>query len=180
MYAKPERIGILQHPTNRIVNSSPLPEIPAIGYLAEVPATHRAFLAGFGKFIRTTDGQVLISEGAPQDALYLILSGTLHVTSNADKRALLIASLAKGGTIGEINLFDPVAASANVISRGECLVWSITRSELEVFFQADPAAGISVLKGLLKQTSARIRRMNEKLMTYEKGGFMNFWTNNET
>lgn len=162
------------------MTSSPLPEIPAIGYLSEVPQTHRAFLAGFGKFIRTTDGQVLITEGQPQDSLYLILSGTLHVTSYIDNRALLIASLVKGGTIGEINLFDPVAASANVVSRGESLVWCITRGELEVFFEADPLAGISVLKGLLKQTSSRIRKMNEKLMAYQNGAFQNFWTNNES
>jgi CRP/FNR family transcriptional regulator, cyclic AMP receptor protein len=162
------------------VQSSPLHEIPAIGYLSEVPPTHRAFLAGFGKFIRTSDGQLLITEGEPQDSLYLILSGTLHVTTNADNRALLIASLSKGGTIGEINLFDPVAASANVISRGECLIWGITRSELEIFFNADPLAGISVMKGLLKQTSSRIRRMNEKLMTYENGAFLKFWTTNES
>lgn len=161
------------------MNSSPLPEIPAVGYLSDVSQEHRAFLTGFGKFVRPSDGTMLITEGEPQDTLYLILSGTLHVTSEVDGRAVLIAALKNGDSIGEVNLFDPGVASANVISRGASLIWSISRSELECLFEADPQAGISVMKGLLKQTSSRIRRMNQKLMHYEKGAFVNFWTQNE-
>jgi CRP-like cAMP-binding protein len=157
------------------MNSSPLPEIPAIGYLADVSQEHREFLIGFGKFIRTTPGQRLITEGEAQETLYLILSGTLHVTTNADKRAVLLASLTKGDTIGEINLFDPMAASANVTSIDHCVIWSLTRAELESLFEADPVAGIALMKGLLKQVSSRIRRMNDKLLTSEKEVFFDFW-----
>lgn len=162
------------------MTSSPLPEIPALGYLADAPLEHREFLTGFGKFVRTNDGQRLITEGDPQDTLYLVLSGTLHVTSNVDGRAVLLASLKKGDTIGEINLFDPIAASANVTSIGEALIWSLSRSELDSMFEADPTVGISVLKGLLKQVSARIRRMNDKLLTNEKEVFFDFWTQQDS
>lgn len=161
------------------MNSSPLPEIPAIGYLSEVPQAHRIFLTAFGRFTRTTDGQELIRQGEAQNSLHLILSGTLHVTSNADNRAILLASLTKGDTLGEVNLFDPSTASANVISRGDCLIYSINRSELECLFEADPEAGISVMKGLLKQATSRIRKMNEKLMNHEKNASFFFSTANE-
>ena len=158
------------------MDSSPLPEIPAIGYLSEVEQEHRAFLTGFGKFVRTTDGQRLITEGEKQDTLYLVLSGKLHVTSAVDGRAVLLANLGEGETLGEINLFDPQKASANVTSMGECLIWSLSRDEMEGLFAADPVAGVAVLKGLLKQVSARIRTMNEKLLTNEKEVFFDFWS----
>ncbi|MDX1679261.1 MAG: cyclic nucleotide-binding domain-containing protein [Akkermansiaceae bacterium] len=157
------------------MSSSPLPEIPALGYLADVPQEHRAFLTGYGTFVRPTDGERIITEGDSQDSLYLVLKGTLHVTSNADGRAVLLASLKEGETLGEINIFDPTAASANVTSIGECLIWKLTREDLESIFDADPLVANLVLKGILKQVSRRVRRMNEKLLANEKEVFFDFW-----
>ncbi len=157
-------------------DSSPLSEIPAIGYLSEVSLEHRQFLTSFGKFARPTDGEQIITQGEPQETLYLIIEGTLHVTSATDQRALLLASMGKGESLGEINLFDPAVASANVISRGDSLIWCLSRSELEGLFDADPEAGNSVMKGLLRQLSSRIRKMNEKLASSdEKSEFHDIW-----
>jgi CRP/FNR family transcriptional regulator, cyclic AMP receptor protein len=162
------------------MNSSTLSEIPAIGYLVDVSEEHRKFLAGFGKFVRLDAGLRLINEGEPQDVLYLILSGTLHVTANADGRSVLLATLTMGDTIGEINLFDPIAASANVTSIKHSLIWSLTRGELETLFQTDPKVGISLMKGILRQVSSRIRGMNDKLITSQKEVFFDFWNNHNS
>lgn len=156
------------------MSSSPYPNIPAIGFLSEVSDDDRAFLTGFGKFLRTSVGEQIITEGQAQESLFLILSGTLHVVTNVDGRDVLIAAVSKGDSLGEVNLFDPDSASASVISRGDCLIWTLARSELEGLFAADPAVGNSFMKGLLKQAALRIRKMNEKLMTYEKVGYPSF------
>lgn len=165
-----------KHHLIHIMSSSPLPEIPALGYLCDVPPEHRAFLTGYGTFVRTKEGERLITEGQPQDSLYLVLSGTLHVTSNVDGRAVLLASLKEGETLGEINIFDPTKASANVTSRGDCLIWKLTRQDLDSIFEADPLVANLVLKGLLKQVSSRVRAMNEKLLRNEKEVFFDFWS----
>jgi CRP-like cAMP-binding protein len=79
--------------------------------------------------------------------------------------------------MGEINLFDPDKASATAIARSDGLVWVLSRAELEAFLEADPAAGVAVLRGLLRQVSKRIRRMNEKLATAEeRTSFHQFFT----
>lgn len=143
--------------------SSPLPELPAVGFLAEVPADHRAFLTGFGKFCRPHNGEVFIAQGSAQESLSLVLDGTLHVVTSLDQHPMLLATLGKGDSLGEINLFDPATASATVIARSECLIWTVTRHELEGLIGADPTAGLSVMRGLLRQLSRRIRQMNEKL-----------------
>lgn len=45
------------------------------------------------------------------------------------------------------------------------------------FLAADPEAGISVMKGLLRQVAKRIRTMNEKLATAEqRASIHHFWT----
>lgn len=143
--------------------SSPLPELPAVGFLSEVAQEQRAFLTGFGKFHRLTKGEVFIHEGSPQEALALVLAGNLNVLTSLDSHPLRLAALGEGDVIGEINLFDPKTASATVIARSDCLLWSISRSELVGVIEADAEAGQGVMWGLLRQLSRRVRRMNEKL-----------------
>ncbi len=159
--------------------SSPLPEIPAVGFLEEVSAEHRAFLTSFGKFLRPKNGEILIEEGSRQDALYLILSGTIHVVSSAGERPVLLASLGEGEVLGEVNLFDPATASATVIARSEGLIWSVSREEVEGISNADPVIGVEFLKGLLKLAGRRIRAMNAKLAdSQERAAFHDFWHTN--
>jgi len=157
--------------------STPASELPAIGFLADVSSEHRSFLACFGRFLRPKDGEILIQEGDRQESFYTILAGTVHIVTSADDRQMLLATLGEGDSIGEINLFDPATASATAVSRGNSFVWALSRKELDAFLEADPAAGVSVLRGLLRQVSKRIRSMNEKLATAEQRASMhNFWT----
>jgi CRP-like cAMP-binding protein len=152
-------------------------ELPAIGFLADVSSEHRSFLACFGKFLRPQSGDILIAEGDAQESLYVILSGTLHIVSSPGDRQMLLASFGEGDSIGEINLFDPATASATAVVRSSGLIWSLSREEFEAFLAADPAAGVAVMKGLLRQVAKRIRSMNEKLATAEqRASFHNFWT----
>jgi CRP/FNR family cyclic AMP-dependent transcriptional regulator len=160
------------------MSSSPLPELPAIGFLADMDASHREFLASFGQFVRPSphDGETLIEEGKPQPNLYLILSGMLHVVSHAGGRNLLVATLGSGDSLGEVNVFDPSTASASVIARSECLIWQISGDELQGFFADDPIAGIEFMKGLLRLEGKRIRAMNAKLAeSEEKSALHSFW-----
>ena len=156
---------------------APISELPAIGFLAEVSPEYRAFLACFGKFHRPQNGDVLIAEGDRQDSLYVILAGTLHIVSAAGGRQVLLATLGEGDSMGEINLFDPDKASATAISCGNGFVWSLSRAELSGFLEADPVAGVSILRSLLRQVSKRMRCMNDKLASAEvRASFYNSWT----
>lgn len=160
--------------------ASPLPELPAFGFLAEVETSHREFLASFGKFVRPKNGEIVIEEGAAQNCLYLILSGMLHVVTAAGERMLLVATLGAGDSLGEVNIFDPASASASVIARSECLIWRITDDELRVFFAADSEGGVELMRGLLRLAAKRIRAMNAKLIdSEEKASFHDFWKSNE-
>jgi CRP-like cAMP-binding protein len=148
-----------------------------VGFLANVSSEHRSFLACFGKFIRPQPGDVLIKEGDPQESLYMILSGTLHIISESGARQMLLASLGEGDSFGEVNLFDPGTASASAVARSIGLIWTLSRQELDAFLLADAVAGVAVLQGLLNQNASRIRHMNEKLADAEqRASFHHFWT----
>lgn len=157
--------------------ASPLSELPAVGFLAGVSAEHRAFLTSFGRFVRPRNGETFIDAGSPQDALNLVLSGTLHVVANAGDRPMLLATVGEGDSLGEINLFDPATASATVIARSDCLIWSVTREEIDGLIEADTEAGLGVMKGLLQQLSRRVRMMNDKLAAAEqKASYHDLWS----
>jgi len=161
-------------------SSSPLPELPALGFLTAVESSHREFLASFGEFVRPKNGEILIEEGAAQNCLHLILSGMLHVVVAAGERSLLVATLGAGDSLGEVNVFDPASASASVIARSECLIWRITGDELAAFFAADSEGGVELMQGLLRLSAKRIRAMNAKLVdSEEKASFHDFWKASE-
>jgi CRP/FNR family transcriptional regulator, cyclic AMP receptor protein len=167
----------LTTPEIMLAEDSPESQLPAVGFLADVSSEHRAFLACFGRFLRPTSGDVLIKEGDPQESLYMILSGILHIIADGADRQMLLATLGEGDSFGEVNLFDPGTASASAVSRSTGLVWVLSREELKAFIEADPAAGVAVLQGLLHQASSRIRHMNEKLADAEqRASFHHFWT----
>ncbi len=151
-------------------------QLPAIGFIADLDESDRGFLAGYGRFVRIPDGEVMIREGAGQDSLFLVLSGLLHVTSEAGGRPILVAALGAGDSLGEVNLFDPGTASASVTAKSDCVIWKVNGSELEDCFEADPQAAVRLMKGLLRLASSRLRAMNDKLAgSEEKAAFHQFW-----
>jgi len=73
--------------------------------------------------------QVLIHEGQPVDAVYIVLEGTLIVTVRVlgDRE---IARLSLGEVVGEMSFVDERAPSATVRALTPVQVWAIPRSQL--------------------------------------------------
>lgn len=162
------------------MTSSPHPELPAIGFLSDVDPSHRAFLASYGKFVRPANGEYLIHEEKPQDSLFLVLSGLLHVITGAGGRNLFLAALGSGDSIGDIAVFDPGPASASVVAKSDCVIWRISGDDLHAAFEADPVSGIEFMKGLLKLQGSRLRTMISKVAdSEEKAALHTFWKSGE-
>lgn len=152
------------------------PEIPALGIVASLEDDDRRLLSNYGEFLPVQPGQLLIEEGKPQDSLYFVIAGLLHVTTNVEDNRRLVARIEAGESLGEINLFDPGLASASVIARSFTQVWRAKRSDIDAFVAAYPEAGNRLLGGLLACMSKRIRHMNEKLVTAElESALRSFW-----
>ncbi len=143
------------------------PLLPASGLLKGVAENDRIALSSYGEFIPVHEGQLLIGEGHEQDALYLVISGLLHVHTDKDDKHTLIARIGPGESIGEINLFDPGVASASVTSQSFSQVWKATRRDFEAFVQTYPAVGEHILVALVGELSKRIRFLNDKLIAME-------------
>ena len=145
------------------------PELPALGIIAGMDPDDRRLLSDYGEFLPIQKDADLITEGQEQDALYFVISGVLHVHSIKNNKRTLLARIKAGETIGEINLFDPGTASANVTAQEFSQVWRATREDINSFLEAYPEAAGRLLIGMVAEMSRRIRRTNEKLASAELG-----------
>jgi CRP/FNR family transcriptional regulator, cyclic AMP receptor protein len=157
-------------PLDYVVMDSPLtrPELPAISFLEGMADEDRALLSNYGEFLPVHPQQTLIAEGADQDSLYLVISGLLHVSREKDGSRTLLWRVTPGETIGEVNLFDPAAASADVVAQEFSQIWRANREDLETFVNAYPEVGAYLMVGLARLLSKRLRAMNARLATLQE------------
>ncbi|MEM8955302.1 MAG: cyclic nucleotide-binding domain-containing protein [Verrucomicrobiota bacterium] len=139
------------------------PELPNIGIVADMDEDERRLLSSYGEFLPGHKDSVIIQQGEPQNSLFLIISGLLHVHTEADGRKLLLGSLKAGDMLGEINIFDPAEASATVTAVEFSQIWRINRDMLEDFLNDYPAEGEILLIQICTQLSQRLRATNQKL-----------------
>jgi len=145
------------------------PELPALGIVAGLDDDDRRLLSDYGEFLPVQAGSDLIKEGQEQNRLYFVISGVLHVHTTKDNKRTLIARISPGETLGEVNMFDPGVASANVTAQEFAQIWAATREDLTAFLEAYPEAAGRLLVGMVSEMSKRIRNMNQKLASAELG-----------
>ena len=89
-----------------------------------------------GRVRRLAPGTVLIHEGQPVDALYIVLEGTLAVSAAALQGGE-VARLGAGEIIGEISFVDSRPPSATVTADQAAVVLALDRSELYARLERD-------------------------------------------
>jgi len=144
-------------------NQFSTPELPAKGIIEPLGDDDRLLLSSYGEFLPVHERQVLIEEGNPQNSLYYVISGTLHVSSLRSGRQVLLGRIGGGETIGEINIFHPGVASATVTAIEFSQVWRIDRESLEDFMNVSPLPASHLLIGIASTLSRRLRETNEKV-----------------
>lgn len=142
-------------------------ELPRFGILEGMEDEDRLHLSDFGEFLPAHPKQQIITVGKPQDSLFLVVTGVLHVHITVDGREKLIARIGAGESLGEVNLFDPALASASVTAQEFSQIWRANRADIEAFVEAYPEAGCDLLSGILAGMSQRIRQMNQRLSDQE-------------
>ena len=107
-------------------------------------------------------GTVLIKEGKPIDALYILLTGTFTVSiAELDHRE--VARLSSGEVVGEMSFLDNRLPSATVQAVEDSLVLSIPRRELAKKLQLDIGFAYGFYRALATILSNRLRRIVSQL-----------------
>ncbi len=101
-------------------------------------------------------GEVLIQQGQPIDAVYIVLEGTLSVRTYNDSSSE-IARLGSGEVVGEMSYVDSRPPMATVVALERSLVLSIPRPRLNAKLEQDAAFAAHFYRALAIFLSYRLR-----------------------
>jgi signal transduction histidine kinase len=142
-------------PTTELLRQLPL--------FAELPQEDLGFLHQEASRERIPEDHMLIGEGEPGDALYVILEGEVEVTRKDGRSEVVLARRGPGDFIGEMALLEGGKRSASVRACGEVEVLVIGQEAFRKLL-ARPAASAT----LLRTMASRLRSTEAVLMQREK------------
>jgi CRP-like cAMP-binding protein len=125
-----------------------LPERPLADLASRVTVKHRVA------------GAVLVTQGEPADAFYVLHSGRARVALFGDNgREVTLSSLRSGDYFGEVSLFDGRPRSANVVALTDVTVLVLDRDAFLAHLRAYPDTALR----LLGDMSRRLRHADEMI-----------------
>ncbi len=90
--------------------------------LGEMPEDTIEALVQIAVIERTEPGQTLFYEGSTDDALYLVIDGSLHLSRRAMHTDLPLGSVEAGNPVGELSFLDPDTRQASAHAGTEPVV----------------------------------------------------------
>jgi len=103
---------------------------------------------------------IVVQEGEPGEALYIILEGSVKISSySADGREIVLSLLNKGSFFGEMALLDKQPRSANVTTMEDSRFAQVRRADLEPLLLKQPGIALK----LLAEVVSRLRRTSRVL-----------------
>jgi signal transduction histidine kinase len=130
---------------------------------AELPDDDVAALAAASRSVDLAPGEVLMAEGSPPDAMYVVTEGELEISRHAVGADLLLNVCGPGDLIGELGVAHGRPRSATVRARGPARVQRIGADALDRLLAHPPSA-----RALLTATSRRLDREEGLLRQHER------------
>ena len=118
-------------------------------------------------FNKIGPGEFVFKECEKGDFVCFVASGALDVIKfNQNAQPVVITTLAKGGSIGEMALIDKLTRSASVRACTPSSLIVLTRKGFEMILKLHPEIGIKILKGVASLLSINLRKTSDKLAEF--------------
>lgn len=123
-------------------------------------------------FYEMDPGEILFKEGDKGDSVYFIIEGELDIIKEAlsankigvDK--VVISTITKGRSIGEMSVIDNIPRSATVMARTNVKLVTLSRNSFESILDKHPKTGNQILKGIALLLSLNLRKASSRLAEY--------------
>ena len=109
-------------------------------------------------------GSLLMQEGDPGDALYVLLDGEVKVTKRSGQQEVVLAVRGSGEMIGEMSLLERVPRSASVYAGRDSRLLKIGQDVFKQLVSIRPSAALAALRTV----TARLRNTQAMLQQSEK------------
>ena len=108
-------------------------------------------------------GEVLIEQGRPGQALYIIREGSIAVVSVEGKIEKPIATLPAGTFVGEMSLIDEAPTSARVKAAEPVKAFRIRKDSFRSYLYTHDLVAMRVYRSFTRTLAERLREANAKL-----------------
>ena len=115
-----------------------------------------------GKVILGKDydsGQIIVTEGASGDCMYVIQKGTVEVYQTVNGKEVHLAKLKEGDFFGEMAIFEKEIRSASVRALGPARILTFDKKNFLRRIDEDPSLAFNIVRKM----SNRIRVMDQKI-----------------
>lgn len=123
----------------------------------ETPDHALAPLARVAREVVLAAGDVIIHQGAFEDAMFVVVGGELEV----DVDGRIVQTVGPGSIVGEMQVIDPAPRSASVRARGETLVFHIGKEVFDEVMADRPEVARAVNRMLVRRLRAELVRSRE-------------------
>jgi CRP/FNR family transcriptional regulator, cyclic AMP receptor protein len=111
--------------------------------------------------------EVIFEEGDRGDYVCFVVKGVLDVfKKNENGESVVISSLGKGRSIGEMSVIDAFTRSATVRARVDTTLVILTKADFEEIVDKYPVIGVKILKGISRLLSMNLRKTSSRLADY--------------
>ena len=118
-------------------------------------------------FNKVEPGEYVFKEGEKGDYVCFVAAGALDVIKlNQSAQPVVITTLARGGSIGEMALIDKLTRSASIRACTPSSLIVLTRKGFEMILKLHPDIGIKILKGVASLLSINLRKTSDKLAEF--------------
>jgi CRP-like cAMP-binding protein len=135
-----------------------------IKILADMKDAQLAHLADFLENLGVLQHTLVVKQGEPGDAMFLIMSGELRARTLISGRETILTTLGPGDFFGEMSLFDQGPRSADVVANVDSTMLRLSTSAFDRLTKEMPSLATPFLQATARTMSARIRADNKRLM----------------
>ena len=108
------------------------------------------------------DGELLVSEGAADQTLFILAMGKVAVLSSADGKENLVYTMKAGECAGTRAFVDRAPRRATLRAIGNASVYTLTPESFESLVDAQPRLAYKVMRALFRVTHTNLMRMNQE------------------
>ena len=119
------------------------------------------------KILEVLPGEIVFNEGEKGDYVCFVVEGCLDVlkkTKSGD--SIVISTLSKGRSIGEIAIIDDLPRSATVKAKHKSTLLTLSRESFDYILTKHPDIGVKILKGLASLLCLNLRKTSSRLAEY--------------
>jgi CRP-like cAMP-binding protein len=122
--------------------------------------------------VKIQKDEILFKEGDKGDCVYFIVDGQIDVLKESvsgskigiDK--VLITTLTRGRSIGEMSIIDKIPRSATVKARTKTKLITLTLSDFDLICEGYPKIGLKIIKEISRLLSMNMRKTSSRLADY--------------